>query len=115
MGTIWGKIAPTAGVCTPAPMERIIDARNIRDKDFTPDKKNIARIRVAKLINKSEKIINFFLLYLSAQTPAKREIKIWGKKVQRMEIVIRLPEDVSRVIYQIIAKPTIDEPKREIV
>ena len=39
--------------------------------------KNI--IRVAIVINPSERINSFLLLYLSAHTPAKKEIKNCGK------------------------------------
>ena len=56
-----------------------------------------------------------FLLYLSAQTPAKREIKIWGIKVQRTRTVIKVPEEYLNVMYHNIAKLTTDEPKVDIV
>ena len=52
-----------------------------------------------------------FLSYLSANTPAHSETNTCGTSVAKVEIVIQKPDEVVTVIYQIIEKPTTDEPK----
>jgi len=71
----------------------------------------MASIRVAIAIKESAIIINSFLLYLSAHTPAKGERKKAGRKPQIIDMVIIKPDFVSRVICHIIAYWTKDEPK----
>ncbi len=52
----------------------------------------IASNRVKNAIVKSEIIISIFLLYLSAQTPAKGDIKKLGINPDIIEIVIIIPD-----------------------
>jgi len=37
----------------------------------------------------------------------------WGNKEQMVNSIIHLPEEVCRVTYQIMAKLTTEEPKRD--
>ena len=59
--------------------------------------------RVARAIVPSASMMSFFLLYLSAHTPANREISTCGIKPHRVASVVITPDCVSRVMYQIIA------------
>lgn len=79
-----------------------------------PDKKKIANTKVDKAIAVSETIIKNFLLYLSAQTPANNEINTWGRNPLRVDKVIISPDPVVKVICQIIAYCTIEEPNSDI-
>ena len=54
-----------------------------------------------------------FRLYLSATTPAHSEINICGVSAAIVDIVIQLPEEVLSVIYQMMLKPTTEEPNME--
>lgn len=56
-----------------------------------------------------------FLLYLSAQTPAKREINICGTKVHKTSNVINVPDEYFNVIYHKMEKFTTDEPNVDTV
>jgi hypothetical protein len=71
--------------------------------DSFPIRKNVARTKVETPVNKSDEMINIFLLYLSAHTPANKDITICGKNEARMEIVIRLADPVLSVIYHTTA------------
>ena len=68
---------------------------------------------VASAVNPSESMMIIFRLYLSATTPAHSEINICGVSAAIVDIVIQLPEEVLSVIYQMMLKPTTEEPNME--
>ena len=78
-----------------------------------PERKRIARTKVADAINPSANIIKYLRLYLSAQTPPKRDVISSGTTIKMVASIIHIPDDVSRVMYQIIEYPTIDEPNKD--
>ncbi|GEM_PF-4006603 len=59
----------------------------------------------------AERTISHFRLYLSAKTPADKEIKIAGNEVANDTYVIHAPEDVFKAMSQSTAKKTVDVPK----
>ena len=75
----------------------------------------MAKTRVEAAINPSDKMINIFLLYLSAQTPANNDISSCGKNEEIVDIVTIIPELVDLAIYQISANCTKAEPNKDIV
>src|SRR5665647_725531 len=81
--------------------------------DSCPIRKYMAKTKVETPVNRSEEMINNFLLYLSAHTPANKDITICGKNEARIETVIRLADPVLSVIYQTTAYETTDEPNKD--
>jgi hypothetical protein len=73
----------------------------------------IIRIRVKKAMRTSPAMMSSLREYLSAQTPAKRDMAICGKKPQIVEMVIMMPDWVVSVMYQMIAYCTRDEPNND--
>ena len=96
-------MAFTVGICIPAPKERILKATNNNEICWHPAKNKRARMRVAIAIIESLAIISSFLLYLSAQTPARGEMKKAGRKLQMTDRLIINPDKVVIVICQIMA------------
>jgi hypothetical protein len=60
-------------------------------------------------------MIIFFLSNLSAQTPAKGDIRKVGRKPAMIAMVIMTPLCVSSVIYQEITHCASEEPNKEII
>jgi hypothetical protein len=52
-------------------------------------------------------------LYRSAHTPLERLIKRWGTIWASVAYIRNTPDEVSRVMYQMMAYPTTEEPNRE--
>ena len=88
------------------PIDLIIDTTTIAISEVFAKLficKKMAKIKVETAIKTSARIIIFFLLYLSAHTPAKGDIIICGKNDDRVNIVSHIPDDVCIVTYHTIA------------
>ena len=97
----------------PAPIERRTDITsnalsNTGSEDINGIAKNMISVTIA--IKASEKIINFFRLYLSANTPPIKETKNCGRYEQIEKAATQAPLDVFNVTYHIIAICTSVEP-----
>ncbi|MPN40396.1 hypothetical protein SDC9_187933 [bioreactor metagenome] len=80
-GTSCGMVELTAGVCTPAPRERMTDITKSAVNRGTPSPMygiNRASASVAAAITASAKMISHFRGNLSAHTPEKNEIMNCG-------------------------------------
>ena len=87
-----------AGVCTPAPRQRIIDTRMMAGSVFSatlPLIRKTASPKVARAITVSAMIMSVLRGYLSAHTPLKKEISSCGRKEQRVSAVTQMPDEVS--------------------
>ena len=68
---------------------------------------------MAKAIKPSDSIIRTFRLYRSASTPPNSETNTCGSTVQMVASISQVPDEVVRVMCQMIENPTTEEPNRE--
>ena len=112
-GTIVGTIALAVGIWKPwnnhsNPFKTIIN-----NGSTIPILNNMIIITVTKAWRVSAKTIIFFLLYLSASTPAIGIAIVIGNKYAKLEIESMTVLHVLMVIHHIITNWVIDEPSSE--
>ena len=113
-GTNCGRMAPTAGICIPAPMERMTEANSRATSTGVPspsEGSSSARTSVATAIAASAPMISRFLERRSASAPETNEISVCGRNVQTVSAAIQPPDAVFSVTYQTMANETTEEPK----
>ena len=113
-GTRAGSIAPTAGVWTPAPRERMADmTSSAASRPFSVGNRGItsAMARVTAAITPSARMMIRRRLKRSAHTPAGKDIRNCGRYAPTVKAATHAPLEVVSVTYQMTAICTIIDPR----